>query len=301
MQIKAFIKSIRGTLSIVLLNLVVFATIFGLFQVDWQLYLIAVGIILTFYLFYLVYRGIHFKKEMELKQQVEELSLALKDEINQSRIVREDVEEYFLLWIHQIKTPITASYLLLEGSEFDEGPLLQQELLKIENYTNMALNYLKVLNPSTDMNFSWVTVDGLLRPLIKKYRVHFIYSKISLHYQKSETKVLTDPNLTSLMIEQLLSNALKYTKTHGARDIWVSFNEESKVLSIKDNGIGIREEEQQRIFDKGYAGMNGQLDTKSSGIGLYLVQMISKRLEQPVTVESTIGEGSEFTIQLFNE
>lgn len=301
MPIKGFIKSERASLSLVLLNLIIFATIFGLFQLDWQLYFIGAAIIGTIYILYLIYRGLHFKKEKELEQQVEELKTALRDERNQSRLIREDVEEYFLLWVHQIKTPITASYLLLEDNDFESRPLLQQELLKIENYTNMALNYLKVLNPSTDMNFSWVTVDELLRPLIKKYRVHFIYSNISLHYQKSETKVLTDPNLTSLMIEQLLSNALKYTKAQDARDIWVSFNEENKVLSIKDNGIGIRPEEQERIFDKGYAGMNGQLDTKSSGIGLYLVQLISKRLEQPVAVESTVGEGSEFMIQLFNE
>lgn len=301
MQIKAFMKSILPTLSFVLLNLVIFATVFALFQLKWRLYLIAASLILILYLFYLVYRAIHFKKEIVFKEQVEELSAALKEEINNSRMIREDIEEYFLLWVHQVKTPITASYLLVDDSPSEQGPLLQQELLKIENYTNMALNYLKVLNPSTDMNFSWVSVDELLRPLIKKYRVHFIYSDITLHYEKSETKVLTDPNLTSLMVEQLLSNALKYTKDKDSRDIWVSFNEETKVLSIKDNGIGIRPEEQRRIFNKGYAGMNGQLDTKSSGIGLYLVQLISKRLKQPVTVESVIGEGSEFTIQLFNE
>lgn len=301
MQIKAFIKSILPTSSLVLLNLMVFAVVFGIFQLEWEIYWIAASLILILYLFYFVYRAIHFKNEIALKQQVEELSAALKDEINNSRMVREDIEEYFLLWVHQVKTPITASYLLINDSASGQAPLLQQELLKIENYTNMALNYLKVLNPSTDMNFSWVSVDELLKPLIKKYRVHFIYSDITLHYEKSETKVLTDPNLTSLMIEQLLNNALKYTQNKDSRVIWVSFNEETKELSIKDNGIGIRPEEQQRIFDKGYAGMNGQLDTKSSGIGLYLVKLISKRLEQPVTVESVIGEGSEFTIQLFSE
>lgn len=301
MQIKAFIKSILPTSSLVLLNLMVFAVVFGIFQLEWEIYWIAASLILILYLFYFVYRAIHFKNEIALKQQVEELSAALKDEINNSRMVREDIEEYFLLSVHQVKTPITASYLLINDSASGQAPLLQQELLKIENYTNMALNYLKVLNPSTDMNFSWVSVDELLKPLIKKYRVHFIYSDITLHYEKSETKVLTDPNLTSLMIEQLLNNALKYTQNKDSRVIWVSFNEETKELSIKDNGIGIRPEEQQRIFDKGYAGMNGQLDTKSSGIGLYLVKLISKRLEQPVTVESVIGEGSEFTIQLFSE
>lgn len=301
MQVKAFIKEILPTLSFVALSLGIFAIVFALFELGWSLYFIASSLILIFLFFYIVYRAVNFKHEKALEQQVEELSAALKEERNTSRMIREDIEEYFLLWVHQVKTPITASYLLIEESTSEQAPLLQQELLKIENYTNMALNYLKVLNPSTDMDFSWVSIDELIRPLVKKYRVHFIYSNITLHYEKSETKILTDPNLTSLMIEQLLSNALKYTKNVESPDIWVLFNEETKELSIKDNGIGIRLEEQERIFDKGYAGLNGQLDTKSSGIGLYLVQLISKRLEQPVSLESAIGEGSKFTIQLFDK
>lgn len=301
MNVKAFVKEVLPVVSLVVLNLIIFASVFWLFELDWALYLIASGLILIFLLFYIVYRAINFKQKKALEQQIQELSETLKEERNISRIMREDIEEYFLLWVHQVKTPITASYLLIEDSTSEQSPLLQQELLKIENYTNMALNYLKVLNPSTDMEFSWVSIDDLIRPLVKKYRVHFIYSKITLHYEKSETKILTDPKLTSLMIEQLLSNALKYTKNVETRDIWVAFNEETKELSIKDNGIGIRTEEQQRIFDKGYAGMNGQLDTKSSGIGLYLVQLISKRLEQPISLKSAIGKGAEFTIQLFDE
>ena len=90
---------------------------------------------------------------------------------------------------------------------------------------------------------------------------------------------------------------MKYTKKG---DIWVAFDEKTKQLTIKDNGMGIREEDLPKIFDKGYAGMNGQLETKSSGIGLYLVQLISKRLEQPVHVNSELGKGSTFTIQLFD-
>ena len=211
--------------------------------------------------------------------------------------MRQDIEEYFLLWVHQIKTPITASYLLLEDDDFKNKPFLQQEILKIENYVSLALNYLKVQNPANDMDFRYVSVDEMISPLLKKYRVQFIYSKITLHYSKDTYKVLTEPNLTSLMVEQILSNALKYTKNG---DICIAFNEETKQLMIKDNGMGIREEDLPKIFDKGYAGMNGQLETKSSGIGLYLVQLISKRLEQPVHVDSELGKGSMFTIQLFD-
>ena len=294
---KEFLKQNAHTLGLMFSSLIIFAIAFGLFQIDWAIYWISSALILCLLIVDLIYQGIQFQKKQALEEKVKELTETLEEERNTNRLMRQDIEEYFLLWVHQIKTPITASYLLLEDDDFKNKPFLQQEILKIENYVSLALNYLKVQNPANDMDFRYVTVDEIISPLLKKYRVQFIYSKITLHYTKDSHKILTEPNLTSLMIEQLLSNALKYTKKG---DIWVAFDEKTKQLTIKDNGIGICEEDLPKIFDKGYAGMNGQLETKSSGIGLYLVQLISKRLEQPVHVESELGKGTTFTLQLFD-
>ena len=296
-MLKEFLKQHTHMIGLVLSALAIFAIVFGLFQMDWAIYWISAALILCLLVVDLIYQGIQFQKKQALEEKVKELTETLEEERNANRLMRQDIEEYFLLWVHQIKTPITASYLLLDDDDFKNKPFLQQEILKIENYVSLALNYLKVQNPANDMDFRYVTVDEMISPLLKKYRVQFIYSKITLHYSKDTHKILTEPNLTSLMIEQLLSNALKYTKKG---DIWVAFDEKTKQLTIKDNGMGIREEDLPKIFDKGYAGMNGQLETKSSGIGLYLVQLISKRLEQPVHVNSELGKGSTFTIQLFD-
>ena len=296
-MLKEFLKQHTHMIGLVLSALAIFAIVFGLFQMDWAIYWISAALILCLLVVDLIYQGIQFQKKQALEEKVKELTETLEEERNANRLMRQDIEEYFLLWVHQIKTPITASYLLLDDDDFKNKPFLQQEILKIENYVSLALNYLKVQNPANDMDFRYVSVDEMISPLLKKYRVQFIYSKITLHYSKDTYKVLTEPNLTSLMVEQILSNALKYTKNG---DIWIAFNEETKQLTIKDNGMGIREEDLPKIFDKGYAGMNGQLETKSSGIGLYLVQLISKRLEQPVQVDSELGKGSTFTIQLFD-
>ena len=296
-MLKEFLKQHTHMIGLVLSALAIFAIVFGLFQMDWAIYWISAALILCLLVVDLIYQGIQFQKKQALEEKVKELTETLEEERNANRLMRQDIEEYFLLWVHQIKTPITASYLLLDDDDFKNKPFLQQEILKIENYVSLALNYLKVQNPANDMDFRYVTVDEMISPLLKKYRVQFIYSKITLHYSKDTHKVLTEPNLTSLMVEQILSNALKYTKNG---DICIAFNEETKQLMIKDNGMGIREEDLPKIFDKGYAGMNGQLETKSSGIGLYLVQLISKRLEQPVHVDSELGKGSMFTIQLFD-
>lgn len=296
-MLKEFLKQHTHMIGLVLSALAIFAIVFGLFQMDWAIYWISAALILCLLVVDLIYQGIQFQKKQALEEKVKELTETLEEERNANRLMRQDIEEYFLLWVHQIKTPITASYLLLDDDDFKNKPFLQQEILKIENYVSLALNYLKVQNPANDMDFRYVSVDEMISPLLKKYRVQFIYSKITLHYSKDTHKVLTEPNLTSLMVEQILSNALKYTKNG---DICIAFNEETKQLMIKDNGMGIREEDLPKIFDKGYAGMNGQLETKSSGIGLYLVQLISKRLEQPVQVDSELGKGSTFTIQLFD-
>ena len=296
-MLKEFLKQHTHMIGLVLSALAIFAIVFGLFQMDWAIYWISAALILCLLVVDLIYQGIQFQKKQALEEKVKELTETLEEERNANRLMRQDIEEYFLLWVHQIKTPITASYLLLDDDDFKNKPFLQQEILKIENYVSLALNYLKVQNPANDMDFRYVSVDEMISPLLKKYRVQFIYSKITLHYSKDTHKVLTEPNLTSLLVEQILSNALKYTKNG---DIWIAFNEETKQLMIKDNGMGIREEDLPKIFDKGYAGMNGQLETKSSGIGLYLVQLISKRLEQPVHVDSELGKGSMFTIQLFD-
>lgn len=297
-MLKELLKQNGGSISLVFTSLTIFAIVFSLFQLGWLIYGVASSLILLILFLFLLYQGLNIQKSRDLEDEIQKTTEKLNEERNQNRLVRQDIEEYFLLWVHQIKTPITASYLLLEDVTFENKPLLQQEILKIENYANMALNYLKVLNPTNDMDFRYVSIDEIIRPLLKKYRVQFIYSDITLHYKKEEQVILTEPNLTSLMVEQLLSNALKYTKRG---DIWIRFDDKNNKLTIKDNGIGIREEDLPKIFNKGYAGMNGQLEIKSSGIGLYLVKLISKRLKQSVSVQSTLNEGTSFTIQLFDD
>ncbi|TDM16001.1 HAMP domain-containing histidine kinase [Macrococcoides canis] len=198
------------------------------------------------------------------------------------------------MWVHQIKTPITASKLLLEDPNENVVSSVRNEVLQIDNYTNLALNYLKLMNQKTDMLFMEVSIDEIVRPLIKRYSIQFIHYQTKLHYDKSNAMVLTDAKWASIMIEQLLNNALKYAR---GKDVWITFNDDSKTLSIRDNGIGINASDLPKIFDKGFSGYNGRLSEKSSGIGLYIVNTISKRLGHKVSVNSTINEGSTFTIQ----
>ncbi|EWU60625.1 hypothetical protein U337_02855 [Staphylococcus aureus W48969] len=171
---------------------------------------------------------------------------------------------------------------------------VRNEVLQIDNYTNLALNYLKLMNQKTYMVFMEVSVDELIRPLIKRYAIQFIHHQTKLHYEKSEAVILTDAKWASIMIEQILNNALKYAR---GKDVWITFDENTKKLSIRDNGIGINASDLPKIFDKGFSGYNGRISEKSSGIGLYIVSTISKRLGHKVSATSTLNDGSIFTIQ----
>ncbi|HDC3723171.1 TPA: nisin susceptibility-associated two-component system sensor histidine kinase NsaS, partial [Staphylococcus aureus] len=209
-----------------------------------------------------------------------------------------DVESYFLTWVHQMKTPITAAQLLLERDEPNVVNRVRQEVIQIDNYTSLALSYLKLLNETSDISVTKISINNIIRPIIMKYSIQFIDQKTKIHYEPCHHEVLTDVRWTSLLIEQLINNALKYAR---GKDIWIEFDEQSNQLYVKDNGIGISEADLPKIFDKGYSGYNGQRQSNSSGIGLFIVKQISTHTNHPVSVVSKQNEGTTFTIQFPDE
>ena len=272
----------------------VFWVVFLLMNLNFESYFLAFEIIVFFYLVYLVFMAFLNKKEEKLKNQIQELEEANLNLRNDFLAKEKELQEYFLIWIHQIKTPITAGKLICDGDIENENiKNIKKELIYIEDYTNMALSYLKMSNHNTDMDISLVNLDDIIRPLIKKYAILFISNNIKLEYEKLNVKVITYSKWCMVVIEQLLSNAIKYTK-NGI--ISISFNEKENYLEIKDNGIGIKDSDLPKIFDKGYSGFNGRQNQKSTGIGLFLVKQILDKLGQKVKLESKLGEGTSVKV-----
>ena len=208
-----------------------------------------------------------------------------------------DMIEYYTLWAHQIKTPIAAMDLLLQS----EMPgvcrdQLVMELFKVEQYVEMVLQYLRLGADSTDFRIERQDLDRIIREVVKKYSTIFIKKKISLDYQGVDAKTISDEKWLSFVLEQVLSNALKYTPS-GKFSRYLD-----KVLPctlvIEDTGIGIQEEDLPRIFDKGYTGYTGRKDKKSTGIGLYLCRMIMNKLGHTMTIESQVGKGTKVKLGL---
>lgn len=274
--------------------LLVFWVVFLLMNLSFESYFLAFEIVVFFYMVYLVFMAFLNKKEEKLKNQIQELEEANLNLRNDFLAKEKELQEYFLIWIHQIKTPITAGKLICDSDiENENVKNIKKELIYIEDYTNMALSYLKMANHNTDMDISLVNLDDIINPLIKKYAILFISNNIKLEYKKLNVKVITDSKWCMVVIEQLLSNAIKYTK-NGI--VSISFNEKENYLEIKDNGIGIKDSDLPKIFDKGYSGFNGRQNQKSTGIGLFLVKQILDKLGQNIKLESKLGEGTSVKV-----
>lgn len=198
----------------------------------------------------------------------------------------QDMKDYFTLWVHQIKIPLSALRLMIQSGHIDTQELLIQTL-KIEQYVDMVLHYIKVNHMSSDLSLQYASLEKIIHDVIQKQATFFIHKKIKLVLDSIDLQILTDEKWISFVLEQILSNALKYTK-EGFIHIYVK----DETLYIQDSGIGIQAEDLPRVTEKGYTGYNGRLDKKASGIGLYLCQKIIDHLGYTMHIDSTVKVGT---------
>ena len=186
--------------------------------------------------------------------------------------------------------------LLLQEEDTPLSREMQSELFQTEQYVQMALQYLRMEKMTSDLVFARYDLDALIRQAVRKYAPLFIRRKIILSYEPVHCEVLTDETWLVFVLEQILSNALKYTKS-GSIHIYLS-PDAPKTLVIEDTGIGIAPEDLPRVFERGYTGLQGRADKRASGIGLYLCRRVCRRLGHTITMRSRVGEGTELTISL---
>ena len=276
-----------------LLVCIVFITISVLATLEIEYVFLGIEILGFILFIYLIVHWFQYQKLSDVKDDNERLLNENKNLKSEMLNQKDDLNAYFLMWLHQIKTPMTVSKLLLDKPDDTTNTKLKMQLMYIEQYINMAMNYLKMIDHSTDMDITEVNLDDIIKNLLKKYSLLFIHNHISLEYQSNLTYVISDSQWLTILIEQILSNALKYTENG---KIAIQYLEEKHALEIRDTGIGIRSEDIPKIFDRGYSGFNGRMNEKSSGLGLYLARKISERLNIQIEVESKLSQGSIFRL-----
>ena len=206
----------------------------------------------------------------------------------------EDMVAYYTIWAHQIKTPIASMRLTMQNEDSSLSRKLSGDLFRIEQYVEMVMMFLRLDSDSTDYVIREHDLDVIVRQAVRKFAGEFIARKIQLVYEPVNTKVITDEKWLSFVVEQVLSNALKYTPSGS---ITISL-EAPKTLCIRDTGMGIALEDLPRIFEKGYTGYHGRADKKATGIGLYLCRRICNNLGHTLTVKSTVDVGTTVAIDL---
>lgn len=236
--------------------------------------------------------------EEEYEWIIKSLQQKAKESSDQIEIRYQGQIEYFTMWVHQIKTPISALSLLLDNTEMESSAKnsMKQEVFKIEQYASLVLEYLRIDNMSNDFILSPYELDGIVRKAVKKFSTIFIHKKNSLVMEELKCKVLTDEKWLGFLIEQILSNALKYTNQGTVRIYEERDYIGRVVLVIEDTGIGIKEEDIPRIFERGYTGLNGRMNQKATGIGLYLAKKVADRLSCSISVTSKVREGTKVSI-----
>ena len=222
---------------------------------------------------------------------IEKLYEELEKLTQENRQKNTDMVDYYSMWVHQIKTPIAAMNFLLDNEEVDQK-ILQQELFKIERYVEMVLTYIRLDSISSDYVITKINLDEVVKDSVKKYATIFINKKIKLNYVSHETMVISDKKWLSFAFEQILGNSVKYSSSGGEITIETCDNK----LVIEDKGIGIKEEDLPRIFEKGFTGFNGRYEKKSSGLGLYLCKKTLDKLGHHIEISSTVGKGTRVEI-----
>lgn len=209
-----------------------------------------------------------------------------------------DHNDYYVMWTHQIKVPISAMKLLLEGDDIQNRPfLLREELFKIEQYVEMVLGFQRLESLAQDLVLQEHGLMALLRQVVRKFSVLFINKGLTLELRETKARIVTDEKWFIFCMEQILSNSIKYTR-QGSIRIWAQERGDTVILTVEDTGIGIRREDLPRIFERGFTGYNGRMDKRSTGIGLYLCRRVFDHLGIGVEVESRVGEGTRMMMTL---
>ena len=316
----AYIKQSIKVLLLFIVFALVFCIVFSLYNLETEAIYYSIILCAFIGLIYICINFInYYKKHIQLYKLQNEISISLenlpspktlmeedytnliltlnkeyKTYISKSDIAKSDMIDYYTMWVHQIKTPISAMKLLIQTSESEISSDLSSELFKIEQYVEMVLSYIRLGSNENDFVIKEYDLDNIVRQAIRKYAPLFIRKKINLDFQPTTYKVLTDEKWLVFVIEQLLSNAIKYTNK-GKISIYPL---ENKKLVIEDTGIGISKEDIPRIFDKGFTGYNGRTDKKATGLGLYLCKNILDKLSHKISIESEVGVKTKVILDL---
>ncbi len=239
-----------------------------------------------------------FEEGRILKEILEQINKSMHENVNKYKYIQEDYKEYIEIWIHEIKTPLATSKMIIENNKNETTKSINEEINKIENYIEQALYYARSNTVSKDYYIKQTNIKDIVNETIKKNKTTLIEQKISINIHDIEKDVKTDSKWITFILNQIIQNSIKYKKQQQPQiEIYTKQRKENITLYIKDNGIGIKKNELARVFEKGFTGTNGRTtNKKSTGIGLYLCKKLCKKLGIAIKLDSIENKGTEIQL-----
>lgn len=315
-EILSYLRSSLSSIVLFLFFVLVYSLVFFIFRLPQTYNIYGVILMTAGFLFYLLldyqkerrwkekillYKDLHYRIEDRFSGRDEvymEVIESLRKDLMEGDSIKDrklrELKDYYSLWAHQIKLPISAAYLLLEGSEINPSEI-KSEVFRIEEYVNSLLAYLQLDSSQTDYVFGEMELDEIVRSSIRRYASLFIRKGIKVDFKPSNKKIISDKKWLGFILNQILSNALKYTEKGMIEIFWKEGS-----LYIRDSGIGIPYEDLPRIYQRGFTGVNGRGRNNSTGIGLALCKQIGEELHIQIKIES-VREGGTTVILTFRE
>ncbi len=232
-----------------------------------------------------------------LYETMREVNRAMVENVNSHLNNEREFKEYIEMWVHEIKTPISSTKLIIENNSNEVTKNIDEEIDKIDKYIEQVLYYARSDNVHKDYIIKEINLEGVVNKAIYTNKKELILRKIKLNLYDLEVKVNSDIKWLEYILKQIIENSIKYSKTNGPEiSIYCEKYDERVELLIKDNGIGIDKKDIQKIFEKGFTGENGRKIYKSTGIGLYLCKKLCKKLGHDIEIYSSLGEGTTIKI-----
>ena len=226
-----------------------------------------------------------------------EIDKSMYEEIETYKNSINDFKEYIEMWIHEVKLPIASSTLMLHNNKPDSNKKIKEQINRIENYVEQVLYFVRSENLEKDYLIRTYNLEEIVNKVIRKNKESLLLRRISIEIDDIDKLILSDSKWLEFIINQIVSNSIKYSKTSNSK---IKFNSKTKeefiILQIEDNGIGINEKDINKVFNKSFTGENGRNISSSTGMGLYLVNKLCTKLGHKITIESEVDKFTKVSI-----
>ncbi|AVP60321.1 sensor histidine kinase [Clostridium botulinum] len=244
-----------------------------------------------------IIREANFIEGEKLNSILKEISRDMHENVKYYKDMQEGYREYIETWVHEIKTPIASTKLIIENNRNEVTNKIDFQMDRIEGFVEQVLYYSRSNNVSKDYIIKQINLDLAVRNVIKRNYRDFIHKKIKLDIKDIDEIVHSDGKWVEFIINQIIVNSIKYSNSKEPMiSIYSIKKANSVLLTIEDNGAGIIDKDINRVFEKGFTGENGRKFSKSTGMGLYLCEKLCSKLGLKIIIVSEVNKGTKVTL-----